>query len=405
MEFPQINLRKALIIGGFVILVLAMAILLYLFFFRGTPTTPQPDGVATTTPDGTGGLPGTLPDGGDRPVVDTLEPGELPDAVARGGITQTDRITTNQIKNVSTTGNIVSYYDAYTGQFYTIDSNGSIRTLSDKKFANVDSVAWSGTGDKAILEFPDGANIFYNFKTNEQITLPRHWTEFEYAPSGDQILFKSIALEPENNYLSIANERGEGAKVIASLGKNADKVLPDWSPNDQILASYAEGSDSDKQSVFFIGKNDENYKDLVINGINYDSIWNPNGTQLLYNVTSRETNNNPSLWIVNAQGDAIGSGRRPLNLPTTVDKCVFQDTRTLYCAVPQYLPEGSGLIPALANGIPDDIYKVDVLTGKSSLLAILDIPIPITSLTLSSDNRYLYFLDEQTGVLRQLRLR
>ena len=406
MQLSDILSRRTLLIAGFVVLVLILALLLYIIFFRAPAAVTPPDGVSTTTPDGTGGLPGTPSGTPDRPVVDIAEPGELPDAIARGGITQTNVVTSNQILDVSAgSGNTLSYYDSFTGQFYTLDTGGNIRTLSDQRFPDVQSVAWANSGDKAILEFPDGANIFFDFKTNEQITLPRHWTDFNYSPTTDQIIFKSIALEPENNFLAIASERGEGAIVIESLGEEADRVLPLWSPNDQIVASYAEPLDGGRQSVFFIGKNDENFKDLVINGYNYEGLWNTNGTQLLYNVSSPDTNNNPSLWIVNAQGDAIGTGRRPLNIQTTVDKCVFQDTRTVYCAVPKFLPEGSGIFPSAADGIPDDIYKIDVVSGSSSFLAELDVPTPVTSLTLSPDNRYLYFIDEQTGVLRQLRLR
>lgn len=406
MNIRDIFTRKNLLIVGFVLFVFILGFLLYVVFFRSTTTPPTPGGdTATSTPGGIGGLPGAG-DGDGRPDVVDLLPGELPDAIARGGITQTDRLTNSSVTNVTRgTGNTLSYYDEFSGQFYTLDSNGNIRALSDQTFPRVDNVAWSRTGNKAIIEFPDGANIFYNFEEDTQVTLPRHWTDFGYSPATDQIIFKSLGLEPENNFLTISDEQGNGATIIEYLGDSADIVNPSWSPANQIVANYAEPLDSGRSEVYMIGQNDENFKSLVVNGYNFDSMWNPNGSQLLYEVTSASTNNNPSLWIVNAQGANIGSGRRPLNIQTTIDKCVFQDTTTLYCAVPQFLPENSGLMPVIGEGIADDLYKINVVTGSSSLLAKLDVPLPVTNLVVSDDNRYLYFTDEVSGALRKIQLR
>ncbi|HNU96331.1 MAG TPA: hypothetical protein PKH95_02895, partial [Candidatus Magasanikbacteria bacterium] len=35
----------------------------------------------------------------------------------------------------------------------------------------------------------------------------------------------------------------------------------------------------------------------------------------------------------------------------------------LYCAVPQSLPQGAGISPSIANGTPDELYKIDLTTG------------------------------------------
>lgn len=404
MQLPQIPNKRLLLIIAFILLVFILGFLLYFVFFRSAPVITEPDGVITP-PDQIGSLPGTEV-GVDRPLVEDIAPGELPDAIARGGITQTSIVTANPILGITqTSNNRIAYYNRRNGQFYTLDNNENIRALSDRSFPNVESVAWSGNGEKAILEFPDGANIFYDFETDTQVTLPRHWTDFEYSPNSNEIIFKSIGLEPENNFLSIADETGSGAQIIEFLGTEADRVNPLWSPNNLMFANYAEPLDASRQTVTFIGKNDENFLQLTVNGYNFNSKWNPNGSQLLYEVSSAATNNNPSLWIVNAQPDTMGTGRRPLNIETSVDKCVFQDTVTVYCAVPQFLPDGSGIIPSIADGIPDDIYKLDVRTGSSSLLAELDIPIPVGSILLSPDERYLYFTDAFTGSLGKIKLR
>lgn len=405
MDLTRFQIKKIAIIVGFIIIVIVLIWLIYIVFFKPLTPTPPIGITPTTTPPGIGGLPGTEPGVG-RPTVEPVKPGELPSAIARGGLTETTKLVTNPVKSLSpASGNQVAYYDEIKGKFFSLDPDGNIIALSEKKFANVETVSWAPASNKAILEFPDGANIFYEFSTDRQVTLPKHWTDFHFSPDGDKILFKSIAMEPENNFLFISDETGSGAQIVTFLGENHDIVLPDWSPNRQIVASYAEPLDAGRSTVNFLGLNNENFKQLVVNGYNFDARWNPNGTQLLYQVSSSATNDNHSLWIVNAQGNAIGTGRRPLNIQTTVDKCIFADTATVYCAVPQFLPQGSGIIPALARGIPDDIYKINVSTGSSAKLAELDIPMPIGSLMLSPDQRYLYFTDGLTGSLRKIRLK
>lgn len=397
------TLRKTIIVAFFILIVLLLGWLIYAVFFKREqpPTIPPTGETPTTTP--TGGLPGAGPRGV-IPRVEPGRPGELPSAIARGGLTQTNAVVESPVSGISLRGNTLFYYDSIEGKFFSITPEGQVVSLSDKKFSQVQTVTWSPSSDSAVLEFPDGVNVFYDFTNEKQTTLPKHWTEFGFSPTGDKIIFKSIAQEPENNFLAIADPSGGSAVIISELGDHPDRVIPQWSPNREIVASFSEPLDSERSELFFIGLNDENFKSVVVNGYGLQTLWNPSGTQLLYSVSSSATNDSPSLWIVNAQGEAIGSGRRPLNVSTTADKCVFSDTTTLYCAVPQFLPQGSGIMPSIAENIPDDVYKIDVTTGASSLLATLDIPLTIHSLIISPDKRFIYFTDNVTGRLRSIRL-
>ena len=87
---------------------------------------------------------------------------------------------------------------------------------------------------------------------------------------------------------------------------------------------------------------------------------------------------------------------------------VSQLEAAAYCAVPQNLPAGSGYVRELAYGVPDAFYRVDLTTGTNTLianpLAEEGRQVSATSLTLSSDGRILYFVDELTSQLRSLQL-
>jgi Tol biopolymer transport system component len=402
MNISPEKLRRIGIIIGFALIIIILGWLIYIIFFKSTPTVEVPDITPTST---TGILPGPGP-GVITPIIDAGAPERFPSAIARGGLTETTTLV-NSITRGATLGEDgrVNYYDDIEDKFFTIAPDGTITTLSSETFPQVQVVTWAPSATNAILEFPDGANIYYDFNTGEQVTLPQHWSSFNFSPDGDQIVFKSLSLEPENNVLAIADPDGNGSRVIASIGENAYRVLPDWSPNRQMVASYAEPYDGDRQELFFIGLNDENFRKILINGYGYQSLWNPNGTQLLYNVSASSSGNSPTLWLVNAQGEAVGSGRKPLNIKTTVDKCTFASLTDIYCAVPQFLPDGSGLLPSIADGIPDEIYKINAITGASEKVAELDSLSIVSTISISPDGKYLYFTDSFTGKLKSIRLK
>ncbi len=111
------------------------------------------------------------------------------------------------------------------------------------------------------------------------------------------------------------------------------------------------------------------------------------------------------LWIVNAQGDNIGTGRKSLNIETWADKCTFANAKELYCAVPVLLEEGAGLFPDLAKATPDRLYKIDPQTGLKKLIAIPEESYNISKLIISDNGFYLYFTDQTTQRLHKIKLK
>ncbi len=327
--------------------------------------------------------------------------------IAKGGLTQTKILNQKPTfkPTVSKDGKSIQFYNKEDGKFYRINEKGEIIPLSDKIFYDVQNVTWSPNKNKAIIEYPDGANILYDFDTQKQITLPKHWENFDFSPDGDKIVLKSLGLDPDSRWLVVANEDGSKAKPIEPLGIYSDKIQTSWSPNNQIIAMQTEGIDFNRQKVYFIGLNGENFQSAIIEGRDFRSKWSPKGDKLLYSVYSSDNNMNPSLWVVNAQGDQIGTGRKNLKIETWADKCTFANDYELYCAVPENLPEGAGLFPELAKGIKDKLYKINIQTGTKKLIAIPDGNFTMSNLVVSDDGQYLYFVDENTQKLLSIKLK
>ncbi|GAF84313.1 unnamed protein product, partial [marine sediment metagenome] len=306
---------------------------------------------------------------------------------------------------LSKNGSDLQYYNQKDEKFYRITKDGQITPLSDKAFHQVQSIVWSPNKDKAILEYPDGANIIYNFTTNKQITLPKHWKDFDFSSNGQQIVMKSMGLDPDNRWLAVVSDDGSKARRIEALGDKDATVYPSWSPNNQSIAMYTKGVGFDRQEIFFVGLHNENFKSAIIEGRGFEPRWSPKGDRLLYSVYSSQTDLKPSLWIVNAQGENIGTGRKSLRVETWANKCTFADNINLYCAVPENLEEGAGLFPEMAKNTSDRLYKIDIRTGLKKLVAIPDDWYNMSNLIISDNGYYLYFTDETTGRLHKIRLK
>jgi Tol biopolymer transport system component len=272
-------------------------------------------------------------------------------------------------------------------------------------------VVWSPRENKAIVTFPDGSKVLYDFDKKQQVTLPKDWADIEFSADGNQVAFKNLVENTDNRWLGVANPDGSNVQYIEPIGDKEADVQVAWSPTSQVAALYRESSTTASQEVYFIGLHGENFKSLQTDGRGFQGAWSPNGDKLLYNVYNSASNYNPTLWITNASGDNIGVNNTSLKVNTWASKCAFASGGgSVYCAVPNSLPDGTGLYPELAATTPDTFYKIDLTTGQQTVLAE-----PVNSrgsdtytasnVILSPQGDYLYFTDIQTGLVYKIQLK
>ncbi|MFB6226197.1 MAG: hypothetical protein ABEJ02_02495 [Candidatus Paceibacteria bacterium] len=294
------------------------------------------------------------------------------------------------------------FYNEEDGRFYKL-VDGELKPLDDKVFFNVESTAWAPNEDKAIIEYPDGANIYYNFETKEQETLPKHWTDFSFSNTGDKIAAKNMGFSPENRWLIEANPDGSSIKRIENMGDNADKVDVSWSPNGEVVAlsRTGPGRGADKQEVYLVGENDENLRSLMVPGRAMQSKWSPSGEKILYSVYNTQNNYKPELWVVTANPGSIGQNRTKLNVDTWADKCAFANDTFIYCGVPTQLPKGAGFEPAAADDIEDDIYKINLQTGAQTQISTGGQSFTVESIQVDQENNELLITAKnQSGLFK-----
>lgn len=409
--------RRKLLVGlalGALVIVLGVA--LYFVFFRGAPAepiTPPPvnlvpinappfvgPGLNIAPPPINGAIP--VPPVTNVPLAPTIP------RIATGGRTIATPLTATpaQFTAIRTDGTL-RYYDPSSGRFFRIGADGTPTPLSDRTFPNIRNVAWSPRDERGVIEFPDGANILYDFRTETQVTLPAHWGAFSFAPTGDRIAGKSIALDRENRWLFEADPDGSNYRAVEPLGTNADRVDVAWSPNNHVIA-FARTGDSiggNRQQILLIGRNGENFPGLVVEGQQFQPQWSPSGSRILYSAVSASNEYKPELWAVDGSGDAIGGNRTRLRIDTWAEKCAFATDTTVFCAIPDRLERGYGLEPALAERSPDSIERIDLTTGMRTVVGRPDIDTSIGSMHVDPTGRSLYYTSKRDGRLYEMRLK
>ncbi|MBU0540079.1 hypothetical protein KKF59_04130 [Patescibacteria group bacterium] len=398
--------KKILFAIFFVIFSLAIGFGLYYLFYKPL-VAPAPVAVPEA------GLPGALPSAplaGERIPAEEMPPGALlpsalaptvptaPAVPAKPTVYLLNDTVSRELVPASD-GQGARFYSPEDGRFYRVNPDGSITALSDKQFLNVDNISWAKKSDEAILEFPDGSNVLYDFTTSRQTTLPKHWQDFAFSPDDSSIVAKSIGLDPDNRFLIVSDPNGNEAKAIEPLGQNAALAISNWSPNNQVIAFAKTGKPQSEgaEEIYLIGENRENFKSLIVPGRGFEPNWSPTGQQILYSVYHERDDLKPSLWVSGGVGDHIGEDRRGLNLKTWADKCVWQNESELYCGVPQSLDAGAGLAPDQFSDGPDDLYHVDLRTGVSIKISTPEQSHPIKNPVLSADQSQLMFVDARTG--------
>ena len=407
------RLKRVLMIAGFLLITIGIGFLIYRVFFKAAVPGEAPQlypayqGQLPQAASGTGALgtdtePGTLNPATGLPYTEpSTEPGQLDER------TRVLNPNVNNFISLSGDKNGIRSYNPVDGKFYKISDNGTSVPLSAQTFFNVQDVDWGNKTDKAVLSYPDGSKIMYDFTSDEQVTLPKNWEDFKFAPQDNQIAAKSIGNNESNRFLVIARPDGSNAELVAELGQNQDKVHVSWSPNDQTVAYSFTGDPIgfDRQAIVMVGKHQENFKNLIVEGRGFVPNWSPTGNNLLYSVYNANDDYKPTLWISGANGDSINANRRSIQLNTWADKCAWQNENSIICAVPTSLSIGAGLQRELFANVPDNIYRIDLQSGATVNLGQPAGNPTISSVVLSPDSSALYYNDRSTASLSRFSLR
>lgn len=402
MNLPELNYKKIALIVGFSLICILFAWLIYMFFFASMLAPVNKNTNKPYEPEPTNR---NLNSNGALPANKNINKAttERTRKIAPSGFSEIRKITKSSVKGASlaSNGTDIIYYNRDDGKFYKINENGEKTLLSEKTFYDVQNIVWSNNKDKAVLEYPDGANVIYDFTKKKQTTVPKNWEEFEFSTDNKKIVTKSFSDYSANNNLVIANISTGQTKIIENLGNKANFFQISCSPDNQVVAFFAELVDFDHQEIYFIGQYGENFKSIIVNGMGFKGKWSPNSKKILYSVYSSLNDYKPILWITDKSGN-----QRMLPVKTWSDKCVFYSNDIIYCGVPQEFGKMAGMYPKSSLKFNDDIYRIDIIKNYAEKIPIdkkFDF-YNVKEILISKDQDALYFTDGRTGRLYKIDL-
>lgn len=408
------NYQRLILSILFSITVVILGYTIYYIFFKPTPGAPgtgnralQPTTELPSSGQRQPALPGTEEPGttnGALPISGYI-PTTPPDQIANGNKTYASPLIYSGTKGTSLdSSGKINYYNELDGKFYTVDSLGNSEARSSQTFPNAKNITFSPNGNNAVIEFPDNTKIMYDFKNNRQYTLPSEAQDIQFSRASDQLAYEFITDNPDNNWLIVAKTTGESASAVEHIGTaNIDDILVNWSPDNTKIAFFRKSNGLNSEEVFLVGQNQENFKSLKVNGRGFEGTWSPNGDKLVYTVYNPESGYRPELWVTQSGDENIGIGSKNLGIRTWTSKCAFADNKSIYCAVPLYLEEGTGIYPTLSEEVPDTIYKINPDTGFKQQIAIPTNSLglgfyTVQKLMVSPDGSILYMTDSNGGV-------
>jgi hypothetical protein len=408
MKLPELDYKKVALFIGFILTAVFFAWLIYMMFFGSIGQEPVTDEeyddyynsrsgqTININKSGSGGLNAENDNVNNSETTTDRDTGRLPE------LKDVTKITEDIIKGatIDNTGSGVIYYNKKDGKFYEIYKNGVTKVLSDQTFYNAEDISWSDNKNKAIIEYPDGSNIIYDFSTEKQTTLPANWENFNFASDNKKIITKSFDPNQENNHLIIADTVTGNAKIIEELSDKASSFQINISPTNQIIAFFTKNIDLNHQEVFPIGQNDEKFNSFIVDGQGFQGKWSPNGEQILYSVYNVREDYQPNLWITNK----FGSAKKRILINTWSEKCAFYSNSIIYCGVPQKLEKMMGLSPNYAIEVNDDIYRIDLSINSTEKIALPEIGYNIENLMVTDNEQELYFTNRRTGRLYKINL-
>lgn len=309
------------------------------------------------------------------------------------------------------------YVEAATGHIVDVDAFSLASTkVSNATVPGIHEALFAGNGDTVFLRFLDSDN--QTIRTFGGIITPPNTSQNVEGSLDGTFLYQNIrdmSVSPDTQnifYLLDANNQIVGS-TVDSLGQNVSNVFS--SPYTEWLPQFIS-----PQTVALTTK-----ASAASPGYLYNLTLATKGLKkILGDIAGLTTNeSNDGYWVLYSSG--INNGISPLTLYNTVnqssfnvqlstlpEKCVWgAQSSAFYCAVPKVIPAGS--YPDVwyqgVQSFNDYLYKTVTGVNLNNIL-LEDLSytsneaIDAINLTLSPNERYLFFTNKRDGSLWEYRL-
>ncbi|MEK7452792.1 MAG: hypothetical protein AAB614_01005 [Patescibacteria group bacterium] len=300
----------------------------------------------------------------------------------------------------------IRYITKNDGVLYQSDLKGENKIkIPFVSLGGIIKIIWTEDQEKFINIYSDSFGVksfFYDLASKQAVPLNKNITWLDYSKNTDKIFYHYYDSSQSINSIATSNSDGSLSKSI--INTRLQDVRLQWITDKKIAISTAPSGLA--QNILYT-LNPESPKFIkILSGIyGLTHKWSSDGSKFAFSQTDKD-GASLTLNISNESGLEI-SNTRIITLP---EKCVFmKDNISLLCAEMLSVPENAIM--------PDDYYKktfiannrlwkLNTETNKKDIIYDFneDINFDLDNLTLTNDEKYLYFTNRANGFLYRLEL-
>ncbi|MCX6762756.1 MAG: hypothetical protein NT093_03155 [Candidatus Moranbacteria bacterium] len=335
-------------------------------------------------------------------------------AGTQGAATQTNGAIT-AISDVSVFGAVLApdqstvyYFSGENGQLNQVNLDGKLeKVVSTEEFQNIERIIWNKLKNRANKKRKNGpgkSKFLLLDLTQKTVTpLKGNIDSVAWSGLGDKIIYKYYDSKTNKRSIEVSDPSGSNWRKIADTNYFGIEISP--VPGSSDISFWPASDAFVSSSTNLINFSGENKKEILGGRWGTDLLWSPDGKSATVSYTDQKGGKKTDLALMNSDGGQFNS----LNFPTFAKKCVWSsDSKFLFCAMPGNIPESAILPNDWQEGkiqTADTFWKLEIATGKKDRLIEADkINGSFDALNpfLSQDEKTLFFVNKADGKLYKL---
>lgn len=305
-------------------------------------------------------------------------------------------------------GSTIYYFTSENGQLNQINFDGKLeKVVSTEEFQNIQQVIWNKPKNKAIVKRADGAGkskfLMLDLAQKSVTPIKNNIDSIAWSGLGDKIIYKYYDAKTKKRTLEVSDPDGKNWRKIADINFFGISISP--VPGSSDISFWPSPDAFTASSINLINFSGENKKEILAGRFGADLLWSPDGKTAAVSTADQKGGHKTDLALMNSDGGQF----RSLNFPTFAKKCVWSsDSKFLFCSMPGNIPETAILPNDWQEGkiqTADTFWKIEIATGKKDRLIETDkISGSFDALNpfLSQDEKTLFFVNKADGKLYKL---
>jgi len=305
-------------------------------------------------------------------------------------------------------GNSLYVFSGDNGQLNQIDFNGKLeKVVSTEEFQGLQQILWNKPRNKVIVKRADGSNksrfLLLDLSQKTVTPVKDNVDSITWSGLGDKIIYKYYDPKTKKRTLEVSDPDRKNWRKIADINFVGLSISP--VPGSSDISFWPSPDAYTATAASLINFNGENKRDILKDRFGADLLWSPDGKYAAASSSDQKGGHKTDLFLMNSDGGQFHS----LNFFTFAKKCAWSDdSKFIFCAMPGNFPD-SAILPndwqAGTVQTADTFWKIEVATGKKERLidaAKVNGSFDALNPFLSQDEKTFFFTNKADGKLYKL---